>query len=1276
MLRRPPVEARGLSQQQKLWLALAVFLIPWLQLADAQQQPQPRQQQQDHHHRHHHEQQQQHPHAIAHPVVAGPGDHGGSQLSGQSAVARDWPAARLDTPDTPPDAALADAALADAALADADGSKKRPPAASPHDPPAGRATGQQPRRQPADGGRRQTPTDLINNKKQRIIPDDASALATLAPAQSVRAPHPPRHHRPSSVPASGLASPQLARSLEDWEVEDFVLLATVDGDLYAADRKTGKQRWHLEVDQPMVETIHHRANHSVLDDDYSPVDHYIWAVEPNRDGGVYVWVPSPDARPRATGFTMKRLVEELAPYAGEEPSVVYTGDKKTTMITLDAATGRVVKWFGSTGSHVNEAESCLRPNALYDKDAAECSSTGTITLGRTEYTVGIQRRDGRPIATLKYAEWSPNNYDNDLFQQYHVSLDSRYITSQHDGNIYSFDYARTGSAAPIFSHKFAAPVVRVFDVCRPWQAAAETSLELVVLPQPAMPSQDESVARMRSNSVFLNQTEGGSWYALSGRQYPLIIEAPLAQVSYPGWWDLASAWDDLTEASISKALVGTHSLDKIRHDSPQPPTLPQGTITDGNEDLDNDSNLPVLPEGEPDEPTIINKVKGLPQSAANSVVDFIRNPILFLLFFAALVYNEKKLRKSYHRWRSHGNLRDTLAYLTSDASADKDGRQLPQADSTDDEDANRQQPANDEESRDRSKNDVGGQPNSAQPAEVLPQGEEAERHTLPEAQPEHGAGESRDEAGSPNGAAESSSPGTAPEKKKKAHRGRRGGVKHRKGRAREQSQSRGDDEAAPTTVEEAVNNAKKLGDRPSLEPDVMTVANDMQAVTGPIIRMGNIEVNTNEQLGIGSNGTLVFAGRFDGREVAVKRMLIQFYDIASQETRLLRESDDHPNVIRYYSQQIHDGFLYIALERCVASLAEVVDRPQDFRQIAEAGSTDVPGVLYQITNGISHLHSLRIVHRDLKPQNILVNMGKDGKPRLLVSDFGLCKKLEGNQSSFGATTGRAAGTSGWRAPELLLDDDGRDAGLAADASTHSGSGSVLVGDAGMPHGRRATRAIDIFSLGLVFFYVLTNGSHPFDCGDRYMREVNIRKGNYNLGPLSSLGDFAWEAKDLITAMLNADPKQRPSAREIMSHPFFWPPKKRLSFLCDVSDHFEKEPRDPPSAALVELEKHAAQVTKGDFLRTMPPLFVDSLGKQRKYTGSRLLDLLRALRNKRNHYEDMTDALKQMVGPLPEGYLSMWTVRFPMLLLVCWNVVYNVRWDETDRFREYYEPAGL
>jgi serine/threonine-protein kinase/endoribonuclease IRE1 len=353
-------------------------------------------------------------------------------------------------------------------------------------------------------------------------------------------------------------------------------------------------------------------------------------------------------------------------------------------------------------------------------------------------------------------------------------------------------------------------------------------------------------------------------------------------------------------------------------------------------------------------------------------------------------------------------------------------------------------------------------------------------------------------------------------------------------------------------------------------------------------------------------------------------------------------------------------------------LADVIEKPHLHQEIAQSGERDLPNVLYQITNGLQHLHELRIVHRDLKPQNILVSMGKDGRPRLLVSDFGLCKKLEGEQSSFRATTAHAAGTSGWRAPELLLDDDAKDGQTMIDASTHSGSGSLLVSPELLPN-RRATRAIDIFSLGLVFFYVLTQGRHAFDCGDRYMREVNIRKGEYNLAPLEVLGDFSYEAKDLIASMIDKEPKRRPSAKQVMAHPFFWSAKKRLNFLCDVSDHFEKEQRDPPSYALMELEGWAPDVCHGDFLKTLSKDFVDSLGKQRKYTGTRLLDLLRALRNKKNHYEDMPEKLKKDVGPLPEGYLSYWTRKFPNLLIACWNVVYEVKWDSEDRFFEYYQP---
>jgi serine/threonine-protein kinase/endoribonuclease IRE1 len=292
------------------------------------------------------------------------------------------------------------------------------------------------------------------------------------------------------------------------------------------------------------------------------------------------------------------------------------------------------------------------------------------------------------------------------------------------------------------------------------------------------------------------------------------------------------------------------------------------------------------------------------------------------------------------------------------------------------------------------------------------------------------------------------------------------------------------------------------------------------------VRIGRLAVYTDTVLGHGSHGTVVYKGSFDGRDVAVKRMLVEFYDIASHEVGLLQESDDHSNVIRYFCREQAAGFLYIALELCPASLQDVVERPDDYPQLVHGG-LDVPDILRQITAGVRYLHSLKIVHRDLKPQNILVATprGRSGHPalRLLISDFGLCKKLEDNQSSFRATTAHAAGTSGWRAPELLVDDQNPNPVLMTESQNTESSEPAVVDP---QTNRRATRAIDIFSLGCVFYYVLTRGGHPYDKDGKFMREANIVKGNYNLTDLKRLGDYAFEADDLIQQMLSLNPRRR------------------------------------------------------------------------------------------------------------------------------------------------------
>lgn len=62
---------------------------------------------------------------------------------------------------------------------------------------------------------------------------------------------------------------------------------------------------------------------------------------------------------------------------------------------------------------------------------------------------------------------------------------------------------------------------------------------------------------------------------------------------------------------------------------------------------------------------------------------------------------------------------------------------------------------------------------------------------------------------------------------------------------------------------------------------------------------------------------------FDSRDVAVKRILPECFSFADREVQLLRESDEHPNVIRYFCTERDRQFQYIAIELCAATLQEV-----------------------------------------------------------------------------------------------------------------------------------------------------------------------------------------------------------------------------------------------------------------------------------------------------------------------------------------------------------------
>ncbi|KAF2740482.1 hypothetical protein EJ04DRAFT_482542 [Polyplosphaeria fusca] len=1081
--------------------------------------------------------------------------------------------------------------------------------------------------------------------------------------------------------SGGLSRPS-ARSLQDWSVEDFVLLATVDGHLHARDRYNGDEIWDLDMQKPMIETIYHTPNLS--EGDGSPMTPpFMWIVEPKEDGELYILSPGrlhPDLQ--RLGMTIKQLADVLSPYGGEDSNspYVYTAEKKTRMHIVDARTGRLKKTFRPGGSAQSDVDSCEpTTTAFFDMHEREC--TGYFNLGEIEYTVSIDRNVAPfdNVCTIKYFEWTPNHRDVDLRSQYVETRDNQYIYSRFDGHALAYNHNRpkkTMMQRPAFKQKLSSPVVRVFDVARPLN---DEDLEpaLALLPQPPLPA----VLEEKDASVWLNTTEDGSWYAMSERHYPVVTDsAPDAPCYDPEWGRNVATWDGEDQFPGRDQLVGVHALKVgmgtdpyIRHDLPA--IGPPATI---HSPISNEDPVRELPQSMP--PTIIDAPT--PHRDHSFKVTVLTAFIigLLVLFFMQGQHDTLSLFLKAVRSRLAKPKKLETTMLADQTAPDTQPEPESQPRAVEEPKASLTAPEDpicppDAVEKAEVTNSEGPEERRVRfdlPNEEEPEMEPISRVTTADesspAEDAEGADASLETEATISDGTTPNTPATS-SKKKKTHRGRRGGGK----KARKQKEEE--------EIDQAVQAAKEMGQTPVLHPDEVIVDGDDVQDVSNMKKIGKLTIDFDRCLGNGSGGTFVFEGKWKEKEVAVKRMLPQYFGLAEQEIKLLQESDLHPNVIRYFDDEKDENFLYIAVELCQSSLWDLYrdahhdENPTDYQlRLANEINFDVPRALYQLALGLNHLHSLRIIHRDIKPQNILIaypQKNSKGGPRLVISDFGLCKTLPDNVSTLIGTTGNA-GTVGWKAPELITQPKDMERGSSTGHSRDSSSSTD-------PVAQGVKRAVDIFSLGCVFFYVLTNGSHPFDDEEGWiqMRELNIKKDLPNFTQLR-LGDDSEEPIHLISWMVSNRAEDRPTALEVMNHPFFWSAEKRLTFLCDCSDHWEREVRDPPSEHLSILESFIPEVLdkKLNFLGKLDRNFVDSLGKQRKYTGDRMLDLLRALRNKKNHYEDMEENVKAKVGALPHGYLRYWTTKFPKLLMSCYESVKECGLEREPRFRPYFEAQNV